>query len=949
MSPRLASSKPAAYAALTVSIALALSACSGGGGGSNVRPNPPPPPPPGPTYTYPAYNHLVPTGALAVQQGTACGGRGCTGAGVKVGILDSGADESLASLTGRISWFQSFITGGSNTPNDTTGHGSVVTQILGGAAVSGFPGGVAPGALLYMAQICTSTNACSGVPAAYAALLSQGVRIFNQSTAATKTSAQSLGGPGSFTGQLPTFDSAVSTYNPLFVWGAGNDGSAQADVPSSDPYLDTDLLRNWLAVVNVTVNSGGQVGGLDPTSNQCGVAAQWCLAAPGTSVTLGVPGTEFASGVSDGTSMATAAVTGVAALLQQAYPWMTGSNLQDVLLTTATPLGTGPYPNAMYGWGEVNAAKAINGPAAFIFGNLDINIGADAGTFSNNIGPDPLGSNDPVSSNGGLVLTGTTGTLTLAGANTYTGGTTVDSGNLWLSGSVDGNVAINGGSFGGPGTVHGNVANPGGTLVSQAPISGSGLTITGNYTAGSASTTAIALGNPLMVDGSASLAGILEILAPATTYTPASTETLMNYGSETGTFGSQTYGAGVFWTVSGLIYGGNSLTATVTASSVAQTAARLPQANAITMATAQGVQGALTQANGWLSAPSVAGIAAAHAGFLHNTALFMSARTAAQANASLQSLSGEIYGTTRALEFQQSDVTDQTLAARQNDLAGGARPGVWVQGTGASGALAQSGTSTAHYDLGGGMIGIDAPLASGLSAGVAAGHSNLDASLDGLAGRVDGRESVFAAYARWNLADGTYLAGRASRADERVAVERSVLLGSTVQSVAGDRSDTITRATLEAGQRFDAAGGALTPYASLTGERIDQAAFTEQGASGFGLTSPSQSHSVSYATLGLRYGTGFDWALGRSSVSGWLAWQHLLSGANLGFEAAFAGTPTAMFTAQGQDLARNTLEGGVDLTTRFSRTWSGFLDLGLARARGSNVGKIANVGIEARF
>ena len=84
-------------------------------------------------------------------------------------------------------------------------------------------------------------------------------------------------------------------------------------------------------------------------------------------------------------------------------------------------------------------------------------------------------------------------------------------------------------------------------------------------------------------------------------------------------------------------------------------------------------------------------------------------------------------------------------------------------------------------------------------------------------------------------------------------------------------------------------------------------------------------------------------------MSGWLAWQRLLSGANLGFEAAFAATPTAMFTAQGQNLARNTLEGGVDLDTRFNRTWSGFLDLGLARARGSNVSKIANLGIEAKF
>ncbi|EQD65744.1 hypothetical protein B2A_01468, partial [mine drainage metagenome] len=41
---------------------------------------------------------------------------------------------------------------------------------------------------------------------------------------------------------------------------------------------------------------------------------------------------------------------------------MAGPNLQDTILTTATPLGTGPYPNATYGWGMVNAAAAVNGP-----------------------------------------------------------------------------------------------------------------------------------------------------------------------------------------------------------------------------------------------------------------------------------------------------------------------------------------------------------------------------------------------------------------------------------------------------------------------------------------------------------------------------------------------------------------------------------------------------------
>ncbi|MHB1274220.1 MAG: S8 family serine peptidase [Rhodanobacter sp.] len=917
--------------AIAAALALSLTACSGGGGGTNVRPTPSPaqpgttsnPTPPPVTYTYPEYSHLVPTGALAAQQ------EGFTGKGVDVGILDSGVDPSLADLQGRITWFKSYITGGSQSPNDTFGHGSVIAQILGGSAVSGFPGGVAPDANLYIAQIASSENNYLGYDTqAFQDLIAQGVRIFNMSYGPVDEVTSSTSGPFYST----FFNPLIQQSNGLFLVAAMNQGNPQPSSLAGLPYLDPAALENWIAVVNVNIDSTGQPDGLYTgsiaPSNACGVAAQWCISAPGEVQYLPIAGTTY-GGLGYGTSFATAVVSGVAALVSQAYPWMAGPNLQDTILTTATPLGTGPYPNATYGWGMVNAAAAVNGPAQFAFGAFDADIGSDSSTFSNAIG-----------GSGSLALTGSTGTLTLSGANTYSGGTSVASGNLWLSGSLASNVTIDGGSAGGPGTINGNVTNTGGTLISQAAVGGQGLTLTGNYTANSASTTAIALGNPLTVDGSASLAGILEILAPATTYTPTSTETLINYGSETGSFGSQTYGAGVYWTVSNLSYGSKALTATVTASNVAQTSALLPGADAVTLATAQGVQASLQQADGWNTAQR-----AAHAGFLANAAQFLAARTASQANASLASLSGEIYGTTRALEVQQALDTDQTLADRVNALGQGTRPGVWLQATGGSGTSRQAGTATAHDNLGGVMAGVDVPVAAHIQIGAALGRSRLDATLDGLAGRIDGALDTVAVYGRAGRAQGVYLSGRASEGRLTANIERTALLGTTLQSLASNRTDTITAGTLELGDTL----GHWTPYADLTGIRLQQAASTEAGASGFGLTAAAQGHTASYATLGLRYGTGCDWALGRSSLSGWLAWQRVLSGANLGFTAAFAGTPTATFTAQGQDLARNTLEGGVDLETRFNRTWSGFIDLGLARARGSNLSQMANVGLEARF
>ena len=397
--------------ALAAALALSLTACSGGGGGANVRPTPNPaqpgttsnPTPPPVTYTYPAYNQLVPTGALAAQQGTACDGHGCTGAGVNVGILDSGVDPSLADLQGRITWFKSYITGGSQSPNDTFGHGSVIAQILGGSAVSGFPGGVAPDANLYIAQIASSENNYLGYDAqAFADLIGQGVRIFNMSYGPPDEVTTATDGPF----MANTFNPLIQSSNGLFVVGAANQGNPQPSSLAGLPYLDPTALNNWIAVVNINIDSNGNPAGLytgsTAPSNACGVAAQWCIAAPGTVQFLGIPNTTFSGGGGVGTSFATAVVSGVAALVSQAYPWMQGPQLQDTILTTATPLGAGPYPNATYGWGMVNAAKAVNGPSQFAFGAFDADIGSDSSTFSNAIG-----------GSGALALTGSTGTLTL--------------------------------------------------------------------------------------------------------------------------------------------------------------------------------------------------------------------------------------------------------------------------------------------------------------------------------------------------------------------------------------------------------------------------------------------------------------------------------------------------------------------------------------------------------
>lgn len=941
--------------AIASALSVPLAACSGGGGGGNVRPSTPSTTGTGgstggttggstggttggstggttggtgggtttPTYTYPQDNHLVPTGALAAQQA------GFTGKGVTIGVLDSGVDESLAPLANDVVSFKSYLSGGSQTPNDDYGHGSEIEQTMAGAAAGGFVGGVAPGASLAVAQICDTSGNCLPYAQAYTDLANAGVKLFNQSFGSTTTQPTTINVNGSSSLYAP-----MVAAGDLFVWAAGNSGASALNYEASLPAYASALQPGWLSVVNVQVDSNGNPTTLDPTSAACGISDMWCLAAPGTNQVLGVPGTIYSSGLGTGTSGAAAIVSGVAALVWQAYPWMSGTDVQQTILTTATPLG-GSAPNTTYGWGEVNAAKAVQGPAQFAFGGFDANIAGYDSTFANDI-----------SGSGSLNLSGTAGTLTLSGTDTYTGGTTIDSGTLIVNGSIASDVTLAGGTLMGTGTVKANVTNTAGTVATYSPQSaGQGLSITGNYTATATSSTQISLGDPLKVGGTAAVDGTLKILAPPATYVPSGTETLLTAGSLTGTFASQTYGGGVYYQVTALTYGQTSLTANLTRTAVVQS---IPL-TAATVNVAHGLDGALATADQWAGTPTSY---AAHDSFLTSAAQFLSARTQSVALTSVASLNGEIYGTSAAIEAQQSQVTDDAIAVHQASAAPDAQPGVWAQALGSAGGMSQDSFASARYTMGGALVGLDSTLFGhpAVSVGALFGHTAMNASLAGLAGHANGRADTFALYGKAAFGHGAYVAGRASWTSDTLDVSRmAVLGGGAAQRVTGDRTDDLYRTTVELGQRIGDGATTFTPYLSVTGLRLDTDAFTENGAGGFGLAVASQGHTASFANLGARFGHGFSWSGGQSVLTGYLAWRRTLSGLRLGLDARFAGAAGSDFMAIGQGLARNTGEIGVNVSTQVNGRWSWYLNAAADGARGRAHDATADAGIAYRF
>ncbi|SDH23449.1 MULTISPECIES: phosphatase PAP2 family protein [unclassified Duganella] len=225
------------------------------------------------------------------------------------------------------------------------------------------------------------------------------------------------------------------------------------------------------------------------------------------------------------TNAAVAVPKGAEVLLETRQPYLSDAQRRVVLKTTALASGY-PVMDDAEGWGRLNLFAAADGYAAFS-GNVTIVMDASKGGFN----AVDRWRND-ISGAGKLVKQGS-GTLKLAGANTWTGGTELSAGTLQGD-----SVA----AFGA-----GDVYNSGGTLVANAP---SALKLSGKYTQLSGSTTleldigAAAAGSQgtLTVGGTATIAGGTLRIKFANGYKPKAGDVLnvISAGSLKGKFNTIT-------------------------------------------------------------------------------------------------------------------------------------------------------------------------------------------------------------------------------------------------------------------------------------------------------------------------------------------------------------------------------------------------------------------------
>ena len=189
---------------------------------------------------------------------------------------------------------------------------------------------------------------------------------------------------------LNSMKTVVNDNDSIFVFSAGNMGQANPSLENLIPlYLTnadgtkktfynetTKYYENFITVVAYDTSTNSLWSG----SNQCGIAKNYCLTAPGANIIISdvmddnLADPTFTS--HSGTSFSAPIVSGAIALIKSAYPYLTGAEITKLLFITAKDLGA-PGVDEVYGWGMIDLESATRP-----YGYQEIAVGSSINTAS---------------------------------------------------------------------------------------------------------------------------------------------------------------------------------------------------------------------------------------------------------------------------------------------------------------------------------------------------------------------------------------------------------------------------------------------------------------------------------------------------------------------------------------------------------------------------------------
>jgi subtilisin family serine protease len=203
----------------------------------------------------------------------------------------------------------------------------------------------------------------------------------------------SLGGEGVMPIGLAAALSDAAASDVILVAAAGNNGKDTVTNLLAMWVTSTDATGHGIAVGSVSANNQ-----ISSFSNKAGDSANFYIVAPGEAIRAIDNVGDAVTGT--GTSISAPHVSGAAALLKQAFPHLTGKQIVDLILRTATDLGA-PGTDPVYGRGLLNIAAAM-APVGTASIPTETNVGGASvplGTSSLRLG---AAFGDALASNGAL-------------------------------------------------------------------------------------------------------------------------------------------------------------------------------------------------------------------------------------------------------------------------------------------------------------------------------------------------------------------------------------------------------------------------------------------------------------------------------------------------------------------------------------------------------------------
>lgn len=587
---------------------------------------------------------------------------------------------------------------------------------------------------------------------------------------------------------------------------------------------------------------------------------------------------------------------------------------------SAPLVGSGGLEKLDAGTLILSGANTYSGGTTVSGGTLVGNSTSLQGNFLNNarllFQQNFAGRFNGVLSGVGTLLKRGAGTLLLTGNHPFSGAVSVDQGVLQVGSlaeraSLAGQVTVaNGAGLSGNGSV-GGVVNHG--VVASGAEAGT-LSVTGNLTNAADGLLALTVSSPtatpLVIGGTASLAGSLQVRSLAPFSSSAVYSLITAGGGLTGTFSSVDLPQYAFFDTL-LAYNANALNLAVTrnGNSFVDVAATGNQSGTALALMNNGAAGATLQ----------------------NEILNLST---GGARAAFDNLSGEIHASTASAVLEDSryirdavndrmrqpscsaaDDPRRALAPSDNQLSSSGCHGEmvgWMRALGAWGESdGDSNSASLDRNLSGFMLGTDKQLDDQWRVGMAAGYTRSD--IDASDRRSDATIESYhlAAYLNSQF-DALAVRLGAAYSWHDIESKRDVSVGAYNDRLKAHYDARSAQVFGEVGYTVEAAGVALEPFAGLSYVNYDSDTAKEKG--GVGRLKGDADQDITFSTVGLRAGKRITLANGgQFTPRAAIGWRHAFGDTKPDADLTFI-DGGASFTTQGVPIARDSavLEAGVD-------------------------------------